>query len=116
MNENVDELCLKIKETMAQSGISAEVNSEINNLLDEIASVSKAAYEKGRTDQKHEDMDDMIILTKREINILETSLAKKILSAIESKYDLDGGETLVNVGDICDLVAGFCPSKTGRTL
>lgn len=116
MNENVDKLCLKIKETMTQSGISAEVNSEINNLLDEIASVSKAAYEKGRTDQKHEDMDDMIILTKREINILETSLVKKILSAIESKYDLDGGETLVNAGDIYELVARFYPSKTGRTL
>lgn len=115
MNENVDELCLKIKETMAQSGISAEVNSEINNLLDEIASVSKAAYEKGRTDQKHEDLDDIIILTKREINILETSLVKKILSAIESKYDLDGGKMLINAGDIYDLVAGFCPSNTGRT-
>lgn len=116
MNENVDELCLKIKEMITQSGISAEVNSEINNLLDEIAAVSKATYEKGRTDQKHEDMDDMIILTKREINVLETSLVKKILSAIESKYDLNNGETLVNAGDICDLVAGFCPSNTGRTL
>ena len=111
MNENVDELCLKIKEIMAQSGISAEVNSEINNLLDEIVSVSKAAYEKGRTDQKHEDLDDMIVLTKQEINILETSLVKKILSAIKSKYDLDGSKTLVNTGDIYELVTGFCPSK-----
>lgn len=115
MNENVDELCLKIKEMITQSGISAEVNSEINNLLDEIAAVSKATYEKGRTDQKHEDLDDIIILTKREINILETSLVKKILSAIESKYDLDGGKMLINAGDIYDLVAGFCPSNTGRT-
>lgn len=110
MND-IDGLCLKIKETITQSDISPEVNSEINNLLDKIVSVSKAAYEKGRTDQKHEDMDDMIILTKREINVLETSLVKKILSAIESKYDLDGGETLVNAGDIYELVARFCPSK-----
>lgn len=116
MNENVDKLCLKIKETITQSGISPEVNSEINNLLDKIVSVSKAAYEKGRTDQKHADMDDMIVLTKREINVLETSLVKKILSAIDAKYDLDDGETLVNIKDIGDLVAGFCPSKTGRTL
>lgn len=116
MNEIVNKLCLKIKETMAQSGISPEVNSEINNLLDKINSVSKAAYEKGRTDQKHEDMDDMIILTKREINVLETSLVKKILSAIESKYDLNNGETLVNAGDIYELVTRFYPSKTGRTL
>jgi hypothetical protein len=115
MNENIDKLCLKIKETMAQSGISPEVNSEINNLLDEIASVSKAAYEKGRTDQKHEDLDDIIILTKREINILETSLVKKILSVINAKYDLDGGEVLVNTKDIYELVAGFCPLNTGRT-
>ena len=58
----------------------------------------------------------MIILTKREINVLKTSLVKKILSAIESKYDLDDGETLVNARDVYRLVAGFCPSKTGRTL
>lgn len=112
MNKNVDELCLKIKETMVQSGISAEVNSEINNLLDEIAAISKAAYEKGRTNQKHEDMDDMIVLTKQEINILETSLVKKILLAINAKYDLNNGETLVNAKDIYELVAGFCQSKT----
>lgn len=112
MNENVDKLCLKIKETMAQSGISAEVNSEINNLLDKIVSVSKAAYEKGRTDQKHEDLDDMIVLTKQEINILETSLVKKILSTIEAKYDLDDSETLVNARDAYELVAGFYSSRT----
>lgn len=111
MND-IDGLCLKIKETMVQSGISAEVNSEINNLLDEITAVSKAAYEKGRADQKHADMDDMIVLTKREINVLETSLIKKILSAIDAKYDLDDGETLVNAGDIYELVARFCPSRT----
>lgn len=54
----------------------------------------------------------MIVLTKQEINILETSLVKKILLAINAKYDLNNGETLVNAKDIYELVAGFCQSKT----
>lgn len=54
----------------------------------------------------------MIVLTKQEINILETSLVKKILSTIEAKYDLDDSETLVNARDAYELVAGFYSSRT----
>ena len=48
-------------------------------------------------------------LSKNEIEIVGVGFG------ISPKYDLDGGETLVNAGNIYELVAGFCPSKTRRT-
>lgn len=72
----------------------------------------KAGYEKGRADQKHEDLDEQVILTKHEIKVLETALVKKILTAIESEYDLNYGETLLNPRDFYDLVEGFYPTVT----
>lgn len=72
----------------------------------------KAGYEKGRADQKHEDLDAQVILTKHEIKVLETSLIKKILTAIESEYDLNYGEMLLNPRNFYDLVEGYLPSDS----
>lgn len=75
----------------------------------------KKIYEQGRADQKHEDLDAQVILTKNEIRVLETSLVKKILTAIKSEYDLNYGETLLNPIDFYNLVERFYPTITPPT-
>lgn len=72
-------------------------------------------YLQGRTDQKHEDLDAQVILTKHEIEVLQISLIKKILAAIESEYDLNYGEMLLNPRDFYDMVEKFYPTVTSPT-
>ena len=110
MSRNISEICLEIGKTVKHSGASPETCNKVDDLLVEITQVKNEIYLQGKTDQKHEDLDAQVILTKHEIKVLETSLIKKILAAIESEYDLNYGEKLLNPRDFYDLVEGYLPS------
>lgn len=115
MNRNISEICLEIGKTVKSSGASSEACNKVDDLLVEITQTKNEIYLQGRTDQKHEDLDTQVILTKHEIKVLETALVKKILTAIESEYDLNYGEILLNPRDFYDLVEGFYPPVTPPT-
>lgn len=110
MSRNISEICLEIGKTVKHSGASPEACNKVDDLLVEITQAKNEIYLQGRTDQKHEDLDAQVILTKHEIEVLQTSLIKKILAAIESEYDLNYGETLLNPRDFYDMVEGFYPT------
>lgn len=112
MSRNISEICLEIEKTVRHSGAFPEACNKVDDLLVEITHAKNEIYLQGRTDQKHEDLDAQVILTKHEIKVLETSLIKKILTAIESKYDLNYGEILLNPRDFYDLVEGYFPSDS----
>ena len=109
-NRNISEICLEIGETVKCSGASPETCDKVDSLLVEIIQAKNEIYLQGRTDQKHEDLDTQIILTKNEIKVLQTSLIKKILATIESEYDLNCGEILLNPRNFYDLVEAYLPS------
>lgn len=115
MSRNISEICLEIGRTVKRSGASPEACNKVDDLLVEITQAKNEIYLQGRADQKHEDLDAQVILTKNEIRVLETALIKKILTAIESEYDLNYGETLLNPRDFYDLVEGFYPTVTPPT-
>ena len=110
MNRNISEICLEIGETVKCSSASPETCDKVDSLLVEIIQAKNEIYLQGRTDQKHEDLDTQIILTKNEIKVLQTSLIKKILATIESEYDLNYGEILLNPRNFYDLVETYLPS------
>lgn len=89
------------------SDLTSRYAKEYGSLPNTHKQAIQYAYLCGRTDQKHEDLDTQIILTKSEIKILQTSIIKKILAAIESEYDLNYGEILLNPKEFYDLVEEF---------
>lgn len=107
---------MEIGKTAKRSGASSEACNKVNDLLVEITQAKNEIYLQGRTDQKHEDLDAQVILTKHEIKVLQISLIKKILTAIESEYDLNYGEILLNPRDFYDLVEGYLPSDNEISL
>lgn len=110
MSRNISEICLEIGKTVKRSGASAEACNKVDDLLVEIIQAKNEIYLQGRTDQKHEDLDAQVVLTRNEIKVLQTSLIKKILAAIESEYDLNYGEMLLNPRNFYDLVGEFYPT------
>lgn len=92
MSRNISEICLEIGKTVKRSGASAEASIKVDELLVEIVEAKNEVYLQGRTDQKHEDEDIMIVLTKHEIEAITKPLKDMITSLCAALNSTSGCE------------------------
>ena len=111
MSRNISEICLEIGKTVKYSGASPEACNKVDDLLFEIVEARKSEDNFYREQMRAA----QVSLTKHEIKVLQTSLIKRILATIESKYDLSYGEMLLNPREFYDLVEEFHPTATSPT-
>lgn len=92
MSRNISEICLEIGKTVKRSGASAEASIKVDELLVEIVEAKNEVYLQGRTDQKHQDEDIMIVLTKHEIEVITKPLKDMITSLCATLSSTSGCE------------------------
>lgn len=92
MSRNISEICLEIGKTVKRLGASAEASIKVDELLVEIVEAKNEVYLQGRTDQKHEDEDIMIVLTKHEIEAITKPLKDMITSLCAALNSTSGCE------------------------